>query len=265
MTRRDWIRIWNHRNRTVLRSLHDTDVVVAPEKCLPDLPLSILFFSDLHWRGNESWHDDFRFLCDMEAPDILLFGGDLTADYHYGPALDFIAELPARKARILIPGNWDHFRMRHIPFIGNEFLSLCNERGICCAVNQWIDLPGLSLYAADDSKEGAPDWLPRETPPEKNVVVVTHNPDAVISGKWSGLGATPNLFLCGHTHGGQIRLPGIGALRTSSSAGRRFDYGGYRNTKNNAVMIISSGVGNTLINTRINCPRELLMIGNHAS
>jgi hypothetical protein len=50
-----------------------------------------------------------------------------------------------------------------------------------------------------------------------------------------------DLYLCGHTHGGQIRLPVIGAILTSSQLGKRYEMGHYHEGQTH--MYVSRGVG----------------------
>jgi predicted MPP superfamily phosphohydrolase len=50
-----------------------------------------------------------------------------------------------------------------------------------------------------------------------------------------------DLYLCGHTHGGQIRLPLFGAVITSSDFWKRYEMGRYE--EGNTVLYISRGLG----------------------
>jgi predicted MPP superfamily phosphohydrolase len=50
-----------------------------------------------------------------------------------------------------------------------------------------------------------------------------------------------DLYLCGHTHGGQVRLPLIGPLLTSSHLGRQYVMGLYRSGRTH--LYVSRGVG----------------------
>jgi predicted MPP superfamily phosphohydrolase len=50
-----------------------------------------------------------------------------------------------------------------------------------------------------------------------------------------------DLYLCGHTHGGQIRLPGFGALITSSEFWKRYEMGRYE--ENGTTLYVSRGLG----------------------
>ena len=89
-------------------------------------------------------------------------------------------------------------------------------------------------------------------------IVISHNPDAIMEFT-ADLGSI-DLILCGHTHGGQIRLPLLGALRTSSRYWRKFDYGHYIHAKTGTNMIVTGGLGNTLLDFRFCCRPEVVQL-----
>ena len=63
------------------------------------------------------------------------------------------------------------------------------------------------------------------------------------------------LVLSGHTHGGQVVLPGVGAL-----AGRKFPVlAGYA-TRDNTSIFVSRGVGTVYVPMRINCPPDVAIL-----
>jgi predicted MPP superfamily phosphohydrolase len=63
------------------------------------------------------------------------------------------------------------------------------------------------------------------------------------------------LVLSGHTHGGQVVLPGLGAL-----AGRKFPVLAGTGTTDNATVFVSRGVGTVYVPVRINCPPEVAVL-----
>ena len=77
--------------------------------------------------------------------------------------------------------------------------------------------------------EQAPNGVPR--------VLLYHSPELMPQAAGHGL----DLYLCGHTHGGQVRVPGYGALITSSQLGREYVMGHYRRGTTN--LYVSRGVG----------------------
>jgi predicted MPP superfamily phosphohydrolase len=70
-----------------------------------------------------------------------------------------------------------------------------------------------------------------------------------------------DLYLCGHTHGGQVRLPLIGPLLTSSQLGRRFVMGLYKMGRTH--LYISRGIGLEGLSAprvRFLCPPEMTLV-----
>ena len=63
------------------------------------------------------------------------------------------------------------------------------------------------------------------------------------------------LVLSGHTHGGQVVLPGVGAV-----AGRQFPVLAGDGSEGNATMFVSRGVGTVYVPVRINCPPEVAVL-----
>jgi len=69
-----------------------------------------------------------------------------------------------------------------------------------------------------------------------------------------------NLYLCGHTHGGQVRVPGYGAILTSSALGKQYEMGPY--VENNTTLYISRGIGLEGLSAprmRLFCPPEIIL------
>ena len=63
------------------------------------------------------------------------------------------------------------------------------------------------------------------------------------------------LVLAGHTHGGQVVLPGIGAV-----AARRFPVIAGQGSEGNCTVYVSRGVGTVFVPVRINCPPEVSVL-----
>jgi predicted MPP superfamily phosphohydrolase len=85
-------------------------------------------------------------------------------------------------------------------------------------------------------------------------LVLSHNPDNIY--ELAGLGATA--VFGGHYHGGQFRIPGLGAVFVPSRYGRRFDRGRFRIAK--TELFVSSGVGVDLPPVRIFCRPDILVV-----
>ena len=79
--------------------------------------------------------------------------------------------------------------------------------------------------------------LLNEVPANEFTLLLYHSPDLMPEAVELGV----DLYLCGHTHGGQIRLPFVGALVTSSEFWKRYEMGRYE--ENGATLYVSRGLG----------------------
>jgi predicted MPP superfamily phosphohydrolase len=87
-------------------------------------------------------------------------------------------------------------------------------------------------------------------------VLLYHSPDIAPQAAEAGI----DLYLCGHTHGGQIRLPLFGALITSSKLGKRYEMGCH--TVGNMTLYVSRGIGmegGSAPRARFLCPPEITL------
>jgi len=85
-------------------------------------------------------------------------------------------------------------------------------------------------------------------------LVLMHNPDAFA--RWRRPGA--QLILASHTHGGQVKLPLIGAPMVPSRYGQRYAHGLYPHA--DAWMYVNRGVGMIYPPVRLNCPPEIALL-----
>lgn len=233
--------------------------VVRERAALPGLqgPLRIAWLTDLH-HGEFVRTPSVRAWVDAalrEAPDLVLLGGDLV-DHNAGADAD--AELFAELARLraplgawAVPGNHDHARFRG----SGRFVGHLRDAGIETLVNRGAAVrPDLFVAGLDDYRNGRPDLAGtlRDRPAVGATLLLSHNPDVLPE-----VPTDVGLTLSGHTHGGQVVLPGVGALTTSSRYGDRFLAGWVEGP---ARGYVSRGLGVTSIPVRINCPAELTVL-----
>lgn len=88
-------------------------------------------------------------------------------------------------------------------------------------------------------------------PEGEPVIVITHNPAIFYD-----VPERVQVTLAGHTHGGQIYLPLIGALSTLSRAPRRWAYGHVQ--ESNRDLFVSGGIGTSILPIRFNMPPEIV-------
>ena len=116
-----------------------------------------------------------------------------------------------------------------------------------------IDDPAF-VRTGGDALERAGQELAQLPEPEEFTVLLAHRPDLIATYAWYG----PALVLSGHAHGGQVRLPLIGALY---APGQGFfpDYTAGLYEVGDTQMIVSRGLGNSLIPLRFNNRPELVL------
>ena len=235
---------------------------------------SLLFFSDIHIRtvgiqgffpfvrqsGGIEWLSKaFQELFEaVPTPDCIVFGGDLTGEAAWiRQSIDFLRAIPSGPHKFAVCGNWE---LRRRWLSKERWRDVFAEAGFQLLADNPVEACGIRFYGMDDAKEG--DGLSRDAaiPYSEDVCILSHNPDAAAAMLSADKLKGAPLILCGHTHGGQFRIPGFGAVITSSRFGKRFEYGAYRHSSTGAIMYVTAGIGATWFHARICCPPEVLFV-----
>lgn len=217
----------------------------------------ILLLTDLHLDGVHGLTDTLiAHIKDVEV-DLCLFGGDLRMK-HYGP---FAPSL--RRLRRITP----HIHARHGLFgvLGNhdciEMTPDLEEAGILMLVNdnQPIEKNGETLWliGLDDPhyyRTNDETAAFRGVPPGAFTILLAHSPEAYREAASHG----SRLYLCGHTHAGQIRRPNRDPIYTNSRAPRFTAEGQWQ--WQGMIGYTSRGVGASSVPLRFNCPGEITLI-----
>lgn len=190
-------------------------------------------------------------LANSLQPDVTV----LTGDYVTGSAEDVfelapvLAQLNARHGVFATLGNHDWWTDAAVVQSGLQ------RAGVTVLMNSGVHLPvGVHLAGVDDPWSGAPDLRTALAKSTSNTptVLLAHEPDFADDFSQDERVA---LQLSGHTHGGQIRLPGKGAL-VLPLYGHKYDYGLFRVRQ--TWVYTSSGVGSAILGLRINCRPEVV-------
>jgi predicted MPP superfamily phosphohydrolase len=229
-------------------------------------PLRIAFVSDLHL-GALAGRDRLEKIVSMingEIPDLVLLGGDYT----YRAPLASLNELfqPLRQLRARLGvfsvfGN--HDQARHDERRSEALSRLFASYGIRVLRNEWVRLEEqLHLVGIDDVGTRKADLVRavRGLPAHQLTVFLAHNADFLLdvhpSQVFPESGERGFLWLFGHTHGGQVRLPWIGPLYRSGKA--PWVLGRYQTEW--GTMVVTAGVGEIYLPIRIGCPPEIVVI-----
>lgn len=190
-------------------------------------------------------------------PDILLLGGDYISESpRFMPdAAKAIAEM-VKTSRL---GAWGVFGNHDLANVREQLVEALQAIGVnllendaaCVATGQgdlWIAGVADAMLAKPDLAQTF-----SRIPPDAATILLWHEPDlAPFAARFS-----PMLQLSGHTHGGQVRLPGLGPIALPR-LGRRYVSGRY--LVGDMPLYVSNGIGMYRPPVRLNCPPELTIL-----
>jgi predicted MPP superfamily phosphohydrolase len=226
-------------------------------------PLRIAFLSDFHLGSHTGDVARFTAIADEVtalAPDLVLFGGDYVNMQPLGRGRvppEIIAGILSRIAgpcgRFGVLGNHDYVYGKAdvaAALHAAGIAVLDHGRGAFAHENHGIDIIGLS-----DAHIAWPEGqkLLAGLAPDKPAIVLTHDP-----AHFAAVPAGPFLTLAGHTHGGQIRLPGLGVLTNASAAPMHWTHGLV--VEGGRHLIVTAGLGTSGVPLRIGVPPEFVVI-----
>lgn len=222
---------------------------------------TIVLLSDLH---TSSYGRREKRLCELlrtvEA-DLVVFAGDFkrrtaTNDAPVAAALKEISRcLRSRLTPLAVLGNKDNAGMTAgIEDAGIDRLSGRAKRLTRQGETLWIaGVDSFNLQRLTRALISATS----EIPDGSFKILLSHGPDVAPLANALGY----DLILCGDTHGGQIRLPLIGAVDVKSEISRRYCRGILR--EGSATLCISAGIGTCAFPVRLLCPPEVLLLTLH--
>lgn len=223
-------------------------------------PLRAVMLSDLHLGpfAGESQLGAWVRAAAREQPDVALLVGDLV-DYHYSGDLSefrrWLPELRPSLGTFAVPGNHDRVRYPDL----EPWRRMLADAGVTVFLNEGRPVrDDLYLAGVDDFRESVADPAAAlaGAPAGAARVLLSHNPD-LIPELPTDPALLPSLLLAGHTHGGQICVPGIGPIVTGSAYGRRYASGWVP-----APMpaFVGRGLGVAAVPLRFACPAELVVL-----
>lgn len=220
--------------------------------------LKIAFLADLHL-GPFISQEYLRSVIDKVnglGSDLILLGGD----YVYREA-KYMAAVASEMGRLTAPMGVFAVRGNHDNKANATLTSHELKRnGIQEITNTgvWLirDDSRLRLCGVDDLQTGKPDLQAAlgDMIEEETALLMTHNPDFAETITDSRVG----LVLSGHTHGGQVCLPFVGAPIVPSQYGQKYVYGPV--TAPYTKVFVTRGVGAVFPPVRLNCPPEIALL-----
>ncbi|MBU0499836.1 MAG: metallophosphoesterase [Gammaproteobacteria bacterium] len=216
--------------------------------------LTLLHISDLHADMNPPAMQALAALAGELEYDLCVLTGDYRAKT-YGPIDEALRGMEILCARLHNPiygvlGNHDSIRMlpglegMGVSVLLNDAIRL--ERG-----DEWIYLVGIDdahYYRVDNIQKAA-----RDVPPEAVSILLSHTPEIYRQAAHAGF----DLMLCGHTHGGQICLPGGVPVTLDAKCPRQMGSGPWH--YHDMLGYTSVGAGTCIVSVRLNCPPEVTL------
>ncbi|HUF23062.1 MAG TPA: metallophosphoesterase [Vicinamibacterales bacterium] len=187
-----------------------------------------------------------------EKPDLIILGGDYVTWGHerfIGPVGELLSPLTAPLGVIAILGNHDSDKGGDdvtAALTRNRFTVLRDARTRIEQRGDGLDFIGLRYWTRQ------PSTIAKliDAPGHVNILLA-HDPRRVTEAAELNL----PLVLSGHTHGGQIVLPGLGAWN-------RGFFPTMQGTleRDNTVLFVSRGIGMVYVPVRLNCPPEIALL-----
>lgn len=206
----------------------------------------ILQISDVHNKKFPGKNRSVLKKIEKIKPDVIVITGDLidgkTENFEY--IYSFVEQLVKINKNIyFVSGNheWRNKNMkRFIDGIGERNLIVLNNKNTTFVKEK----NNINICGIDDpySEHEEIDKAFKNIDKDNFTVLLSHSPDIIIKGK----NVPADLILCGHTHGGQVRLPFIGAIvAPGQELFPKYDKGAFR-VFEDTIVYIDSGLGTSV-------------------
>jgi hypothetical protein len=214
--------------------------------------LRVGLITDVHHSHTVSAHDVTRAVEVLRGAqaDLIVLGGDYVT---YGnrafvePVAELLAPLSgAPHGSFAVLGNHDDDKDMPAALSRRGFTVLKDQRTTITIRNESIDIAGIRFWTR---RVQHLTQVLKGTGP--NTILLAHDPRRLTQAAELDV----PLVLSGHTHGGQVLLPGVGAL-----AGREFPVLAGMARAENTSLFVSRGVGTVYMPVRINCAPDVAVL-----
>jgi hypothetical protein len=233
------------------------------ERIVRDLPvrglppaldgLRVGMITDVHHSATVSVDDVTRAVTLLKeaAPDIIVLGGDYVSFFdreYIGPVAELLAPLAAvaPHGAFAVLGNHDDEKEMPAALAARGFTVLKDQRTALTIRNERLDIAGIRFWTRTPGEIAS---VLKGT--GGTTLLLAHDPRRLAE----AAALDVQLVLSGHTHGGQVTVPAVGAI-----VGRKFPVlSGYA-TRENTSIFVSRGVGTVYLPVRINCPPDVAVL-----
>lgn len=189
-------------------------------------------------------------LVNAERPDLIVLGGDYVTfgDRSFvGPVAELLKPLQADHGVFAILGNHDDDRDLPAALTRNGFAVLKDQRTRLDVRGEGLDIAGLRFWTR------RPQDITRvlRKPASETTLLLAHDPRRLREAAALGVPAV----LSGHTHGGQVVVPGVGPVFK-----RYFPVLEGIGSEESTSIFVSRGIGTIYVPVRLNCPPEVALV-----
>ena len=197
-------------------------------------PIKIVHLTDLHMEKFGRREKKALRLVKEEDPDLIVLTGDYTNSLEKSADVQrFMKELHAKYGVYAVHGNWNPRQKATEFFKGTDVRVLDDSNRLIRTPMGKITMAGIYWYSFKKPEVALRGVNSRES----YVILLSHMPDAALYAP-----SSVDLILAGHTHGGQVRLPGIGPVVTFSGVGRAKS-SGLSKIPNGGYLYVNRGLG----------------------
>jgi uncharacterized protein len=230
-----------------------TEASLPVSELAPELDgLRIGLITDVHHSNMVPAEDVTRAvnLLLAQTPDMIVLGGDYVTfgDRAFvGPVAELLAPLHAPHGVFAILGNHDDDRDMPAALAAQHIRVLKDARTRVEIRGAALEVAGIRYWTRRPAEIAR---VLRKT--GNAVLLLAHDPRRLTEAAALDVPAV----LSGHTHGGQVLVPGIGPIVTR----KRFPIIQGVGTQDNTAIFVSRGVGTVYVPVRINCPPEVAVV-----
>ncbi|MDO3377378.1 metallophosphoesterase [Geoalkalibacter halelectricus] len=242
--------LWHEPRTAKLEHLH-----LASAKIAASRQMRVVQLSDLHIRHFSSFHLSVARLIERLSPDLILLTGDyVDRERNLSAVGEFLSHLSAPHGIYAVQGNWEYWARIEGESLRQAFARwgvtlLINERFDLRIRNTPVSILGLDYPSAADALKK----LQRQADPARLNLLLSHVPafnHELLDGRL-------DLLLAGHTHGGQVRLPGVTPFYLPRFS-EPFVSGLYQ-VGPGTPLYVNRGLGTSLLPVRFLCPPEVTL------
>jgi predicted MPP superfamily phosphohydrolase len=184
------------------------------------------------------------------SPDIIVLGGDYVSFFdkaYVAPVAELLTPLAnAPQGSFAVLGNHDDEKEMPAALVSRGFTVLKDQRTSLTIRGERLDIAGIRFWTRSPGEIAG---VLKGT--GGTTLLLAHDPRRLVEA--SALDV--QLVLSGHTHGGQVVFPAVGAV-----AGRKFPVLAGSATRDNTTIFVSRGVGTVYVPIRLNCPPDIAIL-----